>query len=35
MFQRAIGYATPTKDGTAKKGALGKKGYSDQDGKKK
>lgn len=36
MFQRDIGFSTPTRDGTAKKGwKAGKKEYSQEDGKKK
>lgn len=35
MFQRDIGFATPARDGTAKKQHKDKKGYTDEDGKKR
>jgi translation initiation factor IF-2 len=35
MFQRDIGFATPNKDGTAKKSGKDKKGYDDADNKKR
>jgi translation initiation factor IF-2 len=35
MFQRDIAFATPSKDGTAKKSGKDKKGYDDVDGKKR
>ncbi len=36
MFQRDIGFSTPTRDGTAKKGGKpGARDYASVDGKKK